>query len=546
MLKNGHLLGGRYVVEQTIAKGGMGAVYLVRDRRLGDKAWAAKEVAHYDADERDFIEEARLLTELSHPYIPKVVDYFEPDSRGNCYLIMEHVEGRNLHELLSSSDTLLTLSKAVHYMVELCDVLAYLHERSRPVIFRDLKPSNVMVDEHGHIKLIDFGIARSFKKGQMTDTVALGTVAFASPEQLENRQTDGRSDLYSLGATFYYVLTGGKHYYQSEASFSMLPVGIPGELKELLARLLARNPEDRFETARDVKAALLAVSLPGGFLLTRPEETPVPRTIQQADPTVALNPYIARRERQYTVLATQSTPALIIYLIDVSGSMGMEMEGERRIDIVRTALLTAIKQMVFRSTKGSRIAGRYRLAILAYSDDVYDLLGGVKSIDEVARTGALPELVPLKFTDTAKAFARAEQILLEELPGMDNCPAPLICHMTDGAHTGEDPEPIAKRIMEMAVPDGHVLIENIFITDTVADEALKDAKRWKGYLPDTPLQDEYLRKLRNMSSILPESYRDMVLESSYSLERGTVMLLPGTSTELVGLGLQMSAATPIR
>lgn len=247
----------------------------------------------------------------------------------------------------------------------------------------------------------------------------------------------------------------------------------------------------------------------------------------------------------YTIQASVRTPALIIYLLDISGSMTLELGGQRRIEVVMDALQTAIRQMVFRSTKGSRLSPRYRVSLLAYSDEVYDLFDGVKSIDQIASRGGLPQLTPQKFTDTAKAFEQAEKILLQELPSMENSPAPLICHMTDGAHTGEDPEPIARRIMKMAVPDGHVLIENIFISDSLSDELYKDIKAWKGIMPNTSLIDPFAEKLKRMSSEIPESYRDMMTDSSYSIQKGALMMFPGTNKDLVSLGFQMSAATPI-
>ncbi|WP_454190668.1 hypothetical protein [Paenibacillus sp. Marseille-Q7038] len=248
----------------------------------------------------------------------------------------------------------------------------------------------------------------------------------------------------------------------------------------------------------------------------------------------------------YTIQASQRTPALIIYLIDISASMNMMMDNRRRMDIVYDALSLAIRQMVFRSTKGNRLTPRYRIAILAYSDDVYDLLGGVKGIDEIAAIGSLPDLTPMRFSDSAKAFLQAEKILQSELPHMQDCPAPLICHMTDGVATGEDPEPIAKRIMDMSVPDGNVLIENIFISDHLLDAPITEPRRWGGILKDTELKDEHGEKLRNMSSVLPESYREMLMEADYLLSPGSLMMLPGSCAELVSIGFQMSAATPVR
>ncbi|MCM3340098.1 VWA domain-containing protein [Paenibacillus sp. MER TA 81-3] len=248
----------------------------------------------------------------------------------------------------------------------------------------------------------------------------------------------------------------------------------------------------------------------------------------------------------YTIQASQRTPALIIYLIDISASMNMLMENKRRIDIVYDALSLAIRQMVFRSTKGNRLTPRYRIAILAYSDDVYDLLNGIKGIDEIASLGSLPDLTPVRFSDSAKAFQQAEKILEAELPYMQDCPAPLVCHMTDGVATGDDPEPIAKRIMQMSIPDGNVLVENIFISDHTLEGLIAEPRRWKGILADTALKDEHAIKLRSMSSVLPESYREMLMEADYHLASGAYMMLPGNCPELVSIGFQMSAATPVR
>jgi hypothetical protein len=248
----------------------------------------------------------------------------------------------------------------------------------------------------------------------------------------------------------------------------------------------------------------------------------------------------------YQIQATAENPALIIYLLDISGSMTLEFEGRRRMDVVNEALKTAIRQIVYRSTKGSRLSPRYRIAILAYSDEVYDLLNGVKSIDRIANSRSLPELYPKRFTDTAKAFRQAEKILLAELPNMQHCPAPLVCHMTDGVYTGEDPEPVVERIKAMKVPDGHVLVENIFITDAAFGGGIRDIKAWGGVLPGSFSADAYMEKLKRMSSVIPESYREMMIESSYSIRQGALMMLPGTSSDLISLGFQMSTATPIK
>lgn len=246
----------------------------------------------------------------------------------------------------------------------------------------------------------------------------------------------------------------------------------------------------------------------------------------------------------YDILATSKTPALIIYLLDVSGSMNEKLGQKRRIDVVMDALGAMLKQMVFRSTKGSRVSPRYRVAMYAYSDHVYDLLGGIKGVDQIAQLG-VPELSTMRSTDTARAFAQAEKLLQQELPALAHCPAPLVCHMTDGEYTGADPEPTVRRIMNMRVPDGNVLVENIFISDHILSERIADPKRWGGVLPKTKLNSDYARKLRAMSSPIPPGYRAMMREGGYEIADDALMMIPGMTPELVQMGFVMSMATPM-
>lgn len=245
----------------------------------------------------------------------------------------------------------------------------------------------------------------------------------------------------------------------------------------------------------------------------------------------------------YRRLATAKTPALIIYLLDVSASMTMLIGGRRRIDVVSEALSAALRQMVHYSTKGAAIAPRYRIAMLAYSDEVYDLLDGVRTIDHVARQG-LPVLSPMRSTDTAKAFQYVENLLKRELPGLQNSPAPLICHMTDAELTGDDPTEVVKRIMAMGNTDGRVLLENIYISDDILESEPLDPYHWPGILPHTILRNEYARKLFSISSPLPGSYREMMLEAGYQIADKAVMMLPGENAELVKMGFVMSTSTP--
>ncbi|QMV40480.1 serine/threonine protein kinase [Cohnella cholangitidis] len=207
MLRSGDLLGNRYKVESVIAKGGMGSVYLVKDSKLNDKVWAVKEITQVQSHEA-FLEEARILADLTHPYIPKITDYFEPDANGYCYLVMEYINGVTLQQRFDDADRALSLDTVLKYMKQICEILLYLHRQPTPIVFRDLKPGNIMIDEYDNIRLIDFGIARGYDQGKATDTVQMGTIAFAAPEQFENKQTDPRTDIYALGSVMHYLLSG--------------------------------------------------------------------------------------------------------------------------------------------------------------------------------------------------------------------------------------------------------------------------------------------------------------------------------------------------
>jgi serine/threonine-protein kinase len=212
-LPAGAVLDNHYQIIRLLGKGGQAAVYLASDRRLGAWQVAVKEISDAtltDPSEKreaitNFEQEACLLAQLKHPNLPRVFNYFQEG--GNYYLVMDFVEGRTLKELLDDSQTPFPQRQVLAWADQLCDVLAYLHGRTQPIIFRDLNPRNIMVEPDGLLKLIDFGIARLFKPGQSKDTAKYGTVGYAPPEQYGQGQTDVRSDLFALGATLHHLLT---------------------------------------------------------------------------------------------------------------------------------------------------------------------------------------------------------------------------------------------------------------------------------------------------------------------------------------------------
>ena len=207
----------------------------------------------------------------------------------------------------------------------------------------------------------------------------------------------------------------------------------------------------------------------------------------------------------YTAVATSTTPVLIIYLLDISGSMSQALGDKKRVEVVSDALQEIALEMVARSTKGELVSPRYRLAIYAYESGVHDVLGGIRTIDQFVRDG-VPEFAPRGGSNTAAAFLAAEQLLQQELPYMQGHPAPLICHMTDGEYQGDDPSPIAQRIMAMSTSDGNVLVENIFISDKILRAPIADLEKWPGLIDESALANDYARTLLRMSSPIPESY----------------------------------------
>lgn len=255
----------RYELTKKLGQGGMGAVYLASDRRLSTVRWAVKEMSDAAITsplERQqasaaFRHEAELLARLDHPNLPRVTDHFQED--GKNYLVMEFVAGETLLAYGQRLGLPRPLDEVLGWAGQLCDVLSYLHSQQPPVIFRDLKPANVMLTPDGTLKLIDFGIARLFKPGQSRDTQAFGTMGYSAPEQYGRGQTDARSDVYSLGVLLHQLLTG---FDPAAAPFRLPPANqvspaVPAAVADVLARATANDPEQRFASVAEMRQALL-------------------------------------------------------------------------------------------------------------------------------------------------------------------------------------------------------------------------------------------------------------------------------------------------
>ncbi|WP_195570709.1 serine/threonine protein kinase [Paenibacillus sp. 1001270B_150601_E10] len=264
-LEEGVLFQQRYRIEKLIGVGGMGYVYLASDSRLMGKFWAIKESIPIHYNREHLLLEAKWLTELRHPNLPLIVDFYPPYHDEHAYMVMEYIEGETVQERISREP--ISFKESIEICLQLCDALIYLHSHQPSIIYRDMKPSNVMLTRTQQVKLIDFGIAREHKADVSSDTVKLGTLGFAAPEQYEDVQSDARTDLYGVGALMAYILTDGE--WQGIATFrsSMLRSDIPNGVAQILSKLLAKKPEDRYQDASQLKADLMAYVDPMSNLL---------------------------------------------------------------------------------------------------------------------------------------------------------------------------------------------------------------------------------------------------------------------------------------
>lgn len=269
------------MIEGIIGVGGMGAVYRARDLRFNVvKTVAVKEMVNQAREElvretiiKNFEREANILATLSHPAIPTIYDYFTKNNRS--YLVMEFIEGKNLEVLLSETIGFLPEAQVITWAIELCDVLSYLHNhKPDPIVFRDMKPANIMINKENHVVLVDFGIAKTFQAGQKGTMI--GTEGYSPPEQYRGEATP-LVDIYALGATLHHLLTKKDPRIEAPFTFSERPIrrinpNVTMELEAVVNTALQYNPADRFQSAEEMKEALISVARKSGVLtsLTAP------------------------------------------------------------------------------------------------------------------------------------------------------------------------------------------------------------------------------------------------------------------------------------
>lgn len=235
-----------YELKGLVGQGGMSTVYLAEHKRLHTR-WAVKEVRKQQGAKFDFLAESNILKRLQHPMLPRIVDIFE--DRDRIYIVEDFVEGITLEALLKR-DKKVDEQQGIQWFRELCHVLGYLHnQQPHPIIYRDMKPSNVMLQPDGSLKLIDFGIAREYKQEANSDTTYIGTKGYAAPEQFGTAQTDARTDIYALGVTMYHLLTGKSPY---DPPYNFVPArqlnpSLSHGIEYILNKCVQSEPEQRYQ-----------------------------------------------------------------------------------------------------------------------------------------------------------------------------------------------------------------------------------------------------------------------------------------------------------
>lgn len=260
MLEIGSLVDGKYKILNKVGQGGMSVVYLAMNEKA-NKQWAVKEVRKdgikdFEVVRQGLVAETNILKNLSHPNLPSIIDVIDTDE--SFIIIMDYIQGNSLNRALDEFGAQ-PQENVISWAKQLCDVLGYLHTRTPAIIYRDMKPANIMLKPDGNVTLIDFGTAREYKEKNLADTTCLGTVGYAAPEQFGGMgQTDARTDIYCLGATLYHLVTGKN---PCEPPYEILPIrsinpALSSGLERIILKCTQRDPNDRYQSAAELMYAL--------------------------------------------------------------------------------------------------------------------------------------------------------------------------------------------------------------------------------------------------------------------------------------------------
>lgn len=340
MLIQGTILAKKYQIIRLIGEGGMGSVYAAED--MNDHTeWAVKEEAINSNNEKFLRQEAAILRKLSHPLLPKMRHFFEVD--GNLYIVMELVKGQTLEKILS--ERAISEVMALKWFRQICEVLVYLHGLDIPVVYRDLKPSNVMIQPSGDVKIIDFGIAQEYVKDKKVgkNIMAL-TRGYAAPEQYDYRYMDDvRTDIYALGVTMHYMLTGKN---PNCPPFNFRPVrklnpSVSNALEYIVGKCLQPNPDNRYENAFELRKELENIEN-------------LENTFQQ-------------KSRKKMVLAVMISMSILCTVVVVFGAVK-----KQRIDTIRSYYQYLLQAEEYREIENYENAMRLYEAAIEMQPDAWD------------------------------------------------------------------------------------------------------------------------------------------------------------------------------
>ncbi len=258
MLEIGSLVDGKYKILNVVGKGGMSVVYMAINEKA-NKMWAVKEVRkdgvlNFEAVKQGLVAETDILKKLDHPNLPSIIDVIDKDD--SFIIIMDYIQGNSLNKALDEFGAQ-PQENVIEWAKQLCNVLGYLHSRQPAIIYRDMKPANIMLKPDGNIMLIDFGTAREFKEKNLADTVSLGTIGYAAPEQFGGMgQTDARTDIYCLGTTLYHLVTGC-----IPSPYEMKPIreinpALSSGLEKIILKCTQQEAADRYQSTAELMYAL--------------------------------------------------------------------------------------------------------------------------------------------------------------------------------------------------------------------------------------------------------------------------------------------------
>lgn len=255
---NEELLEGKYRILKVLGQGGMGKVYLAENIKLGT-LWAIKEINKKANPRVDLLVEPNILKKLDHPALPRVFDIIENEE--NIYVIVDYIEGVSLDKKLKETGKF-PEATVIEWAKQICEVMIYLHTfKPNPIIYRDMKPSNIILTRSGTIKLIDFGIAREYKQEAGSDTIYIGTRGYAAPEQYGTGQTDVTTDIYSLGVTLYHLVTGKS---PNEPPYEIKPVryfdkDLSADIENIISKCTRPNPQERYQSAQELLSDIASI-----------------------------------------------------------------------------------------------------------------------------------------------------------------------------------------------------------------------------------------------------------------------------------------------